>query len=106
MAIEARQQVHDTVGLWVAWQEAVSHVRAVLDVEPNCGFLSGGRATILRSDYPGRAPVSVDAEVWRADDGQSYGAFLITRARIGGARIPDEAGMKRQKIECGNRQPL
>lgn len=100
MSIEGRRQVYDSVGLWPEWQRAVAQAGEALSAEPTCTVLTGGRTRMVRADYAGPVPISVIAELWRGEDGQEYGAFLITRARLGADPASDDTGMEPEEIDC------
>jgi hypothetical protein len=106
MAIEGRKQVYDTVGLWSRWQEAVERTTMVLGVRPRCRLLTGVRMTMIRADYAGKVQVSVGGEVWRAEDGQDFDAFLVTWVRLGDFAAFQGAGMENRDVDCRDRHPL
>jgi hypothetical protein len=44
--------------------------------------------------------LSVSGEIWRAPDGQSHDAYLVTRAGVGRIEDRDEAGMQVVAADC------
>jgi hypothetical protein len=102
MAIEVREEVYDTVRLRAQWQAAVAGASETLGREPDCSLLSGVRTRMQRAAFGGHVRISVTAEVWTTEDGQDFGAFLITRAELADHDSPRDAGLERQALDCGS----
>ena len=100
MAIEVREEVYDTLRLRAQWLAAVSSASKALAREPDCSLLHGGRTRMRRASFGGKIRFTVTAEVWITEDGQDFGAFLITRAQHADHDSPRDAGLESQALDC------
>jgi hypothetical protein len=105
LAVEARENLGDSLRLWPAWLDGARQIEERLGREPRCLVLGGAQATISRAEFvsetvAGPVVVSVSAEILRALDGQHHRAYLVTRAGLGTLELRGEQRLRVLRAAC------